>query len=130
MLMGMDRKKGRKVLSGRAEDAMKKIRSCLARRKMKAPKGLKNVARQVSDIAEIRNRVGHGIWMNHSDTGQLMLQRITGVWEVNGKVVDTKRHTPEGQKVTTQWLAEQVDKIHKCIEDTAALSAEVNAALS
>ena len=70
-LMGIGRKQGRRLMNGRAEDARKNIRRTLKHRKMKAPKSLSKVERQVSYLGENRNRVGHGVWAKHTDTGQL-----------------------------------------------------------
>jgi hypothetical protein len=58
-----------------------------------------------------------------------LLQRITGEWKVNGKTVDTKKHTPQGERITVEWLADAAEKINQCIADTKALIAEVGAML-
>jgi hypothetical protein len=126
-LKGIDRKQSRQVWKGRADEALQAISDALSERGLQKPPTFKKVGGWVSELGEIRNMVGHGIWVDDDGPGQVAVQRITGVWEADGEIVDTKKKTPGAEPVSEQWFKKQAAKIHECISDTKKLKSEIEA---
>jgi len=128
-LMNTGRKKGRKDLSGRADDALQAIKCAYVLAKEREPQLLSHIVQQVSDLADLRNTVGHGIWVHDQNTGRLSLQRISGASVVDGKDV-ARKDTPEAVDATPEWFERGCERIIVCIKDTEKFAEVVEALIA
>lgn len=110
-------KQGRKDLSGRADDALQAIKCAYTLAKEREPQLLSEIEQQVSDLADLRNTVGHGIWVHDQNTGRLSLQRVSGVAVIDGNVV-MRKDTPEAVDATSEWFEHGCERIIACIRMT------------
>jgi hypothetical protein len=127
--MGYDRKVTRERLSGRADAAIGELLCGLALAKQAAPDILALVINQALELAELRNAVAHGVWLQDQDTGKVCLQRVSGAWEIHGKAAGNESALPESLAVSPELFERQAAKIVACIADTERLRLEVEALL-
>jgi hypothetical protein len=125
--MGYDRKVSRERLSGRADAAIGELLCGLALSKQTAPDILALVITQTLELAELRNAVAHGVWLQDQDTGKVSLQRVSGAWEIHGKAAGNKSALPESLAVSPELFERQAAKIVACIDDTQRLRLELEA---
>lgn len=126
-LMGIGRKESRRTLNGRAEDALEAIRYAMTLLKLQEPELLIRISAQVPYLADLRNSVGHGIWVTDQNTGKLSLQRISGTWEdADGRPIGAKRDTPESVDASSEWFNDVCEQISKCVADTEQFKREID----
>jgi hypothetical protein len=125
LLHGYGRKESRKKLSGRAEDALAEIRYGFAQAKFPASAILTGIEERVPTMADVRNSVAHGVWIEDHNLGKVTLQRVSGAWDIAGKTVGSKKEMPESFEVSPEWFAEQVAHIAVFIEDMKEFEREV-----
>lgn len=128
-LMNIGRKESRRDLNGRAEDALQAIRYAYKLANEQEPELVITIADQVDRLAELRNSVGHGIWVNDQNTGKLSLQRVSGVWDMDGNVV-AKKDTPESVDASPEWFDSGCARISECITDTEQFARDVEALIA
>lgn len=130
MLLGIDRKQGR-IATGEPSitDAFDRIMALLELKKVMVvkPTGLIST---LKECERTRNRLGHGVWVEHSGTG-LCLQVTRGTWNF-GPPKDRnldKRLYPEGMKLDQAWFDEEARKLLDAIAGIEQFHAEIRRAL-
>jgi hypothetical protein len=125
--MGYDRKVSRARLSGRADAAIGELLCGFALAQQVAPEILARVISQTLELAELRNAVAHGVWLQDQNTGQVTLQRVSGAWEIHGMAAGDKSALTESLAVSPELFEAQAAKLTTCIADTERLRLEVEA---
>jgi hypothetical protein len=114
-------------LSGRADAAIGELLCGFALAQQVAPEILARVISQTLELAELRNAVAHGVWLQDQNTGQVTLQRVSGAWEIHGMAAGDKSALTESLAVSPELFEAQAAKLTTCIADTERLRLEVEA---
>jgi len=120
------RKESRRKLNGRADDALAEIRYGLALAKIPEPALLSCIAARVGDLADLRNCVAHGVWLNDANLGLSHCNAlpVSGMWRARPL---QRRRYPNQCLCLLNGSRTKATQMLGFIEDTKRLERELRA---
>ena len=113
LIYGKSRKEGRILFTGRTKDIFKKIKDKLI---------LERIDLVISDVQSLytecegyRDLLGHGIWLNDSDSNLLCIQETSGEWELDRSV--SKRFFPKSTPIDELWFQKVSERISLAVSE-------------
>ncbi len=134
VLVGIGPQTGRiAVREPRMVDRIALVKELIEHLNVKVDFDFKSFTRDASDMAERRDWLAHGIWVNHKPTGKILLRVTKGKWGVqmqDGTAGASRRVYPQGAEVTVSDLKVLRGVIEDLIRRSDGLTTQVNEAVA
>lgn len=132
MLLGIGPKHGRiAVRSPRADEQITLIRQLMGLENVTSSElELTKLANSLRAIQKLRDLVAHGIWLKNTETGEIMIQDISGNWKPDPRTPKiAKRIKPEGVVIAEGDIDKITDLLRETLRSTEILYQEIKAQL-